>query len=97
MDFSLTDDQRLIRDTVRQFMDAEVRPMIRARDREEKFASAELRKLGELGCSGMLVPESWGGAGAELQHRLFSPAKSKFVAVGFTGCGKTLKFCGSCL
>ncbi len=65
MDFSLTDDQRLIRDTVRQFMDAEVRPSIRARDREEKFASAELRKLGELGCCGMLVPESEGGAGAD--------------------------------
>ena len=65
MDFSLTDDQRLIRDTVRQFMDAEVRPTIRARDREEKFASAELRKLGELGCCGMLIPESQGGAGAD--------------------------------
>ena len=65
MDFSLTDDQRLIRDNVRQFMDAEVRPTIRARDREEKFASAELRKLGELGCCGMLVPESQGGAGAD--------------------------------
>jgi len=65
MDFSLTDDQRLIRDTVRHFMDAEVRPTIRARDREEKFAAAELRKLGELGCCGMLVPESWGGAGAD--------------------------------
>ena len=65
MDFSLTDDQRLIRDTVRRFMDAEVRPSIRARDREEKFASAELRKLGELGCCGMLIPESWGGSAAD--------------------------------
>jgi butyryl-CoA dehydrogenase len=65
MDFSLTDDQRLIRDTVRKFMDAEVRPTIRARDREEKFASAELRKLGELGCCGILIPESQGGAGAD--------------------------------
>jgi butyryl-CoA dehydrogenase len=65
MDFSLNDDQRLIRDTVRQFMDAEVRPTIRSRDREEKFASAELRKLGELGCCGMLIPESQGGAGAD--------------------------------
>ncbi len=44
MDFSLTDDQRLIRDTIRQFMEAEVRPSIRARDREEKFAADELRK-----------------------------------------------------
>jgi alkylation response protein AidB-like acyl-CoA dehydrogenase len=65
MDFSLTDDQRLIRDTVRQFMDAEVRPTIRARDREEKFARDELRKLGELGCCGMLIPEEWGGSGAD--------------------------------
>src|SRR3974390_479 len=65
MDFSLTDDQRLIRDTVRQFMEAEVRASIRARDREEKFAAEELRKLGELGCCGMLVPESWGGGGAD--------------------------------
>src|SRR6266404_8677943 len=65
MDFSLTDDQRMIRDTVRQFMDAEVRPTIRARDREEKFASAELHKLGDLGCCGMLIPESQGGAGAD--------------------------------
>ena len=65
MDFSLTDDQRLIRDTVRHFMEAEVRPGIRARDREEKFAAEELHKLGELGCCGMLVPESWGGACAD--------------------------------
>jgi alkylation response protein AidB-like acyl-CoA dehydrogenase len=65
MDFSLTDDQRLIRDTVRHFMDAEVRPSIRARDKEEKFATEELRKIGELGCCGMLVPESWGGSGAD--------------------------------
>ena len=65
MDFSFTDDQRLIRDAVRQFMDAEVRPTIRDRDREEKFASAELRKLGDLGCCGMLVPESQGGPGAD--------------------------------
>jgi butyryl-CoA dehydrogenase len=65
IDFSLTDDQRLIRETVRQFMDAEVRPQIRARDREEKFAADELRKLAGLGCCGMLIPESWGGAGAD--------------------------------
>ena len=65
MDFSLTDDQRLIRDTVRKFMEAEVRPVIRQYDREERFPEAEVRKLGELGCCGMLVPEEWGGAGMD--------------------------------
>jgi len=65
MDFSLTDDQRMIRDNVRRFMDTEVRPVIRRYDREEKFAGAEIRRLGELGCCGMLIPEKWGGAGLD--------------------------------
>jgi alkylation response protein AidB-like acyl-CoA dehydrogenase len=65
MDFSFTDDQRLIQDTVRRFMESEVRPHVRQRDREEKFAGAEIRRLGELGCCGMLVPEEWGGAGLD--------------------------------
>lgn len=65
MDFSPSDDQCLIRDNVRRFMEAEVRPVIRRYDREEKFARAEIQRLGELGCCGMLVPEEWGGAGLD--------------------------------
>jgi alkylation response protein AidB-like acyl-CoA dehydrogenase len=65
MDFSLTDDQRLIRDTVRQFMEVEVRPIVRECERAERFPAEEIRKLGEMGCCGMLVPEEWGGAGAD--------------------------------
>jgi|HubBroStandDraft_6_1064221.scaffolds.fasta_scaffold00110_6 butyryl-CoA dehydrogenase len=63
MDFSLSSDQILIRDTVRQFMETEMRPILRAYDRDEKFPAEELRRLGELGCCGMLVPEEWGGSG----------------------------------
>jgi alkylation response protein AidB-like acyl-CoA dehydrogenase len=62
MDFALNDDQRLIRENVRRFMETEVRSVIRRYDREEKFAGAEIRRLGELGCCGMLIPEQWGGA-----------------------------------
>jgi len=65
MDFSLTSDQLLIRDTVRQFMEAEMRPILREYDRDEKFPAEQIRKLGELGCCGMLVPEEWGGAGTD--------------------------------
>src|SRR3984893_12334522 len=65
MDFSFTSDQILIRDTVRQFMEAELRPVIRQYERAETFPAAEIRRLGELGCCGMLVPEGWGGAGAD--------------------------------
>src|ERR1700675_597962 len=66
MDFSLNDQQKLIRDTVRQFMESEVRPAVKERDRAERFPAEEIRRIGELGCCGMLVPEAWGGA--ELDH-----------------------------
>jgi alkylation response protein AidB-like acyl-CoA dehydrogenase len=66
MDFFLTDDQRLIRDTVRQFMEAEMRPFIRQWEKEEKFPAEQMRKLGEMGCCGMLIPEEWGGAGSDI-------------------------------
>ncbi len=65
MDFSLRDDQLLIRNTVRQFMEAELRPHLREMEKKEKFPREQLRKLGEIGCCGMLIPEEWGGAGAD--------------------------------
>src|SRR5580700_8145461 len=65
MDFSLTSDQILIRDTVRQFMEAEMQPILRQYERENKFPDAQIRGLGELGCCGMLIPEEWGGAGTD--------------------------------
>ena len=65
MDFSLSSDQILIRNTVRQFMETEMRPILRDYERDEKFPADEIRKLGELGCCGMLVPEEWGGTGTD--------------------------------
>ena len=65
MDFSFTSDQLLIRDTVRRYMETEVRPILREYERKEKFPTAEFRRLGELGCCGMLIPEEWGGSGAD--------------------------------
>jgi alkylation response protein AidB-like acyl-CoA dehydrogenase len=65
MDFSLSDHQKLIRDTVRQFMEAEVRPNVKEMERTERFPAAEIAKLGEMGCCGMLTPEEWGGPGLD--------------------------------
>src|SRR5256884_758556 len=65
MDFSLNDHQKLIRDTVRQFMDAEVRPFVKEWEKAEKFPAEAIKKLGEMGCCGMLVPEEWGGPGLD--------------------------------
>jgi butyryl-CoA dehydrogenase len=65
MDFSLNDHQKLIRDTVRQFMEAEVRPFVKEWERTERFPSEAVRKLGEMGCCGMLTAEEWGGPGLD--------------------------------
>src|ERR1700704_2615848 len=65
MDFSPKDHQKLIRDTVRQFMETEVRPLVKELEREEKFPLEIIKKLGEMGCCGMLVPEEWGGPGLD--------------------------------
>jgi butyryl-CoA dehydrogenase len=65
MDFSLSSDQQLIRDTVRQFMETEVRPVLREYERAHKFPTEQIKKLGDMGYCGMLIPEEWGGAGMD--------------------------------
>ena len=65
MDFSLNDHQKLIRDTVRQFMEAEGRPFVKEMEKAEKFPAEAIKKLGEMGCCGMLAPEEWGGPGLD--------------------------------
>ena len=65
MDFSLKDHQKLIRDTVRQFMETEVRPFVKEWEKKAHFPAEALKKLGEMGCCGMLTPEEWGGAGLD--------------------------------
>jgi alkylation response protein AidB-like acyl-CoA dehydrogenase len=65
MDFSLSDHQLLIRDTVREFMSTEVRPHVKDWERTDHFPLDTIQKLGALGCCGMLMPEEWGGPGLD--------------------------------
>ncbi|MGB2675464.1 MAG: acyl-CoA dehydrogenase family protein [Candidatus Acidiferrum sp.] len=65
MDFSLSDHQLLIRDTVRDFMRTEVRPHVKDWERTDHFPLDAIKKLGALGCCGMLTPEAYGGPGLD--------------------------------
>src|SRR5215470_4539526 len=65
MDFSFWDHHLLIRDTVREFMQTEVRPHVKDWERSDHFPLDAIRKLGTLGCCGMLLPEEWGGPGLD--------------------------------
>src|SRR5258708_27245955 len=62
---SLTDEQRMLRDTAREFAQRELAPHAAEWDREARFPKEALAELGRLGFMGMLVPEAYGGAGAD--------------------------------
>ena len=63
MDFRLTDEQQLLRRTVREFADAEMRPHIREWDEAARFPIELVPKLASLGLLGIQFPEQYGGAG----------------------------------
>ncbi|MDX9840704.1 MAG: acyl-CoA dehydrogenase, partial [Desulfobulbus sp.] len=66
MNFELTEEQKLIRDMVRSFAEAEVAPSARIRDEEERFDRALMYdRLGELGLTGIVFPEEYGGGAAD--------------------------------
>jgi alkylation response protein AidB-like acyl-CoA dehydrogenase len=65
MDFGLTDEQRLLRDTVREFARREVAPVAEELDRTKAFPYELVAKMGELGLMGIPFPEQFGGGGAD--------------------------------
>jgi short-chain 2-methylacyl-CoA dehydrogenase len=65
MDFELSDEQRLLRDTVRDFARNEVAPSAEELDRTKAFPLELVRQMGELGLMGIPFPEEYGGGGAD--------------------------------
>ena len=61
----LTEDQRMIREAVRDFVRAEIAPHAASWDRDATFPKEALAGLAALGCYGIAVPERWGGAGLD--------------------------------
>ncbi len=64
MQFILTEEQRLIQQTAREFADNEVAPVADRHDREGRFPLELVKKLGKMGFLGMLIPEAYGGTAA---------------------------------
>ncbi|HEY6569797.1 MAG TPA: acyl-CoA dehydrogenase family protein, partial [Candidatus Limnocylindrales bacterium] len=65
MDLDLSPDHVLLRDTIREFMETEVAPVVDQHERERRFPTEIVRRIGELGWLGINVPERWGGAGMD--------------------------------
>lgn len=63
MNLNLTEEQLMVRDSIREFAKAEIASRAREYDEAEKFPQEQLAGLAELGCLGMIIPEDYGGAG----------------------------------
>jgi len=86
MDFELSDEQRTIRETLRQFAEREIKPHSAKWDKEEIFPRQVIAQLGELGFIGISFPEKFGGGGAgALSQALVIEGLSRYDAsVGLT-------------
>jgi alkylation response protein AidB-like acyl-CoA dehydrogenase len=63
MDFDLNQEQRQVKESVREFAEGEIRPHVREWDEKQHFPVELLPKLAELGLMGVIFPEQYGGAG----------------------------------
>ncbi|MBL8415042.1 MAG: acyl-CoA dehydrogenase family protein [Propionivibrio sp.] len=97
----LTQEQEMIRDSLRTFAQERLAPFAGDWDRQHTFPAAPLRELGELGALGMLVPEQWGGAGMDYMSLVLvleeiaagDGSTSTIVSVqNSLACGITMKY-----
>jgi butyryl-CoA dehydrogenase len=65
IDFELTDEQRLVRETAKEFADREIIPRARDNDRNERFDLELVQKLADIGFLGAIVSEEYGGRGID--------------------------------
>jgi butyryl-CoA dehydrogenase len=66
MDFELSEEQRMIRDTAREFAAREVAPKAAELDKSGRWPSEIVAKMGELGLMGVAIPQEYGGAGMDI-------------------------------
>ena len=65
MDFTLTEEHKMIRDSARDFARSELLPGVIERDEHQKFPDDQVKQLGQLGFLGMMVDPKYGGSGLD--------------------------------
>ncbi|MDR2727192.1 MAG: acyl-CoA dehydrogenase family protein, partial [Deltaproteobacteria bacterium] len=65
MNFTLSEEQILIQNMAREFAEKEILPVAAEIDREQKFPTATVKRMGELGFFGLFTPEELGGGGGD--------------------------------
>jgi len=65
LDFNLSIEQQILRNSVRDFAEKEIRPLAAAQDEKEEFSYETMKKMAEFGLFGMFVSEDYGGQGGD--------------------------------
>jgi alkylation response protein AidB-like acyl-CoA dehydrogenase len=65
MNFDLTEEQKLLKQTIRDFAEAQIAPGAAARDEAACFPTELIPKMAELGVFGIMIPQEYGGAGLD--------------------------------
>lgn len=65
MNFDLSDEHKMIRETVREFAEREIKPLAQELDEKAEFSLPLTKRMGELGLFGMYLPEKYGGQGLD--------------------------------
>jgi alkylation response protein AidB-like acyl-CoA dehydrogenase len=77
----LTEDERIFRESVREFADAHVRPLVREMDEQAKIPRALVDRLFELGVMGIEIPDAHGGSGGRFFHSVLADLFIVFATV----------------
>ena len=95
MDFSLTEDQKMLRAMVQDFADKELEPIAAQIDEESRYPAENVKKMAELGLMGIPFPEEYGGSGGgalgfviaeeEISRVCASTGTIYFVTAGLAG------------
>ena len=89
MDFSFTEEQKMLRSLVKEFTDSEIKPLAPLIDEKEYIPKELIKKLGEVGLMGIAFPEEYGGGGlGEVGYCIMQEEVAR-------GCGSTATFIGA--
>ena len=87
MHFEFSEEQLMIRQAARDFAQTELKPGVIERDEHQKFPAEQVKKLGELGFMGMMVPPEHGGSGMDtISYVLAMEELSKDRCFSLGGC-----------
>ena len=66
MDFQLTEEQKMFQTTIRDFVKKELEPVAERIDINEEYPWDNIKKLAQLGITGLTIPEEYGGSGEHI-------------------------------